>query len=516
MKLPNFLSRWFTGTSAATELPPPAQPKAKRGQLSLPSYLTTAKPSTSSPLLRAERGLINSDITSLRNGATERAVIRDFVKASPDLSAAVAAYVRTAVTSGYTAVAKNRDGTINADATGTLAQILTRFDVLSDYSLGYDDAPSIRSLAETWSREVMIEGAMAGELVLDKAMLPYKIQPINAGQIRLYPSTDAKRLIPKQFLAGTEIDLNQPTFFMVTLDRDTVVTYPESPIASALQPVLASAEFMNDIRRVVKRALHPRQVVTIDEEKFRKSLPPEVAQDQEKAIQYMNQVVDEVEQLINDLNPEDALVIFDTMGIEVVDHGATNLSNEYTVIQGMLDARQATGAKVLPTVLGHSNGTANTASAETLLFVKAVEGTVWGKLNEMFSKVLTLAVRLTGQDVYVEFKFKAIELRPESELEAFYSMKQSRLLDLLSLGMTTDEEACIQLTGHLPPAGYKPLSGTGFRASAKTEPAAGGDGYNGASNSGSTLNQNLNPSTPTGEKGGKGKQQSAEVVPLHG
>jgi hypothetical protein len=135
--------------------------------------------------------------------------------------------------------------------------------------------------------------------------------------------------------------------------------------------------------------------------------------------------------------------------------------------------------------------------------MKYVEGTIWAKLNEMYSKMFTLAVRLLGHDVYVEFQYNTIDLRPESELESFRSMKQSRILDLLSLGMVTDEHASILLTGSMPPAGYKKLSGTGFRATAKTEPA--GDGYNGASNSGSTMNQNLKSDAPEGAKGNPNK-----------
>jgi hypothetical protein len=41
-------------------------------------------------------------------------------------------------------------------------------------------------------------------------------------------------------------------------------------------------------------------------------------------------------------------------------------------------------------------------------------------------------------------------------------MEMSRVTKLLSLGFITDEEACIRLTGNLPPVGHKPLMGTMF------------------------------------------------------
>lgn len=499
-------------TGAATQLPPPEAPKVKKGQRLLPSFLRTAKPSSKSALQQIDPRYINTDLTTLRAGTTTWSTIRDFVRASPDLSAAVTSYIRTGITSGCVVIARNPDGTVNEEATSLTSQLMARMNVLNDYTIGYDDSLSIRSLSEAWAKELLMYGAMAGELVLNKAALPDKIQPVSVPQIKFYPSTDGRKLRPVQELAGEKIDLDVPTFFMVSLDQDLQDPYSQSPIESALQAVLFSVDFLNDIRRIVKRAIHPRVDITINEETFRKYMPEEVKYDPTKLNDYMTQVVAELENKVNGLEPEDAMVHFDAIGIEIVDHGNTNLSNEYTVIQEIADGKIASGAKVLPTVLGKSDGTSNVASAEVLMFVKYVEGSVWGKLNEMFSKLFTLAVRLFGHDVVVDFQFRAIDLKPESELESFRALKQSRVLDLLSLGMITDAEAAIELTGHLPPAGYTKLSGTMFRPqSGTTQPA--GNGYNGASNSGSTMNQNLKSDAPTGGARGQNKK-AAEVIEL--
>ena len=73
-----------------------------------------------------------------------------------------------------------------------------------------------------------------------------------------------------------------------------------------------------------------------------------------------------------------------------------------------------------------------------------------------------LVSSLVGQDCYAEFKYAPLDLRPSLELEAYKAMEQSRMLELLSLGFYTDEEASVKLTGNLPPKGFKPLAGTGF------------------------------------------------------
>ena len=78
------------------------------------------------------------------------------------------------------------------------------------------------------------------------------------------------------------------------------------------------------------------------------------------------------------------------------------------------------------------------------------------------SRALTLGVRLFGQNAYVVFEFEPIDLRPENETEAFKTMKQARILEQLSIGLITDDEAFIHLGIEYAPPGYTPLSGTGF------------------------------------------------------
>lgn len=502
-----------TEMQAATDLPPQAPPKRlSNKQLTSPSYITTAKPNPETALTITDRRLANTDITTLRAGSNTRSVLRDFRLSSPDLSAAVAAYLRTGIPNTYTCIAYNPDGTVNPEATQAAAAIITRLDVLNDYTIGFDSDPSIRSVSESWGVELVTYGSCSGELVLDKSKLPSAVAPISVTQIKFYPSSDGKRKIPQQELSGLKINLDIPTFFYVSLDQDLLDPYSISPIETALQPVLFSADFLNDVRRIVKKVIHPRQVVTIDEELFRKSLPLEVQTDQTKLDEHLEGVLSELQNKINTLAPEDALVFFSSIGIQILDRGNTSLDREYDMVQGMADAKLSAGTRVLPTVLGKAGGTSNTASAEVLLFMKTVEGTIWAKLNEMWSKLMTLAVRLMGHDVSVRFEYDPIDLRPTHELESFKAMRQSRILELLSLGLMSDEEASIRLTGHLPPAGYEPKSGTGFRPGTSVQPA--GDGFNGASNSGSTMNQKIKSDAPKNAKSQNGGKPGAEIINL--
>jgi hypothetical protein len=473
-------------------LPPAPEPKVKNKQQSFPSYLTNTRPSdTALPV--ADRRTATLDLTTYRAGASTRQVIKDFIAVNPDLAAAAFAYARVAITDNYTAIARNVDGTFNRDATALVQQIITRIDTLGNYDDGFSGIWSLRSTSEALIKEVLTTGGMAYELVLDKARLPRCFAPIAVEQITFKPDTKIKGLKPVQKVGGDEIDLDMPTFFYTSLDQTLSEAYSSSPLEPAIQPAIFSLEFMNDLRRIVKRAIHPRLNFKIDEDKFRKFIPPEYLADQAKLTEYMDTVIKDIEDTVAGLSPEDALVFFDTVGVEYLNNGNISLDAEYKALNGIVDAKVATGAKALPSILGHGSGSQNVASSETLLFMKNAAG-LQAKLNEIFSKGLTLAVRLFGLDVYVEFRYDPIDLRPDAELEAFKAMKQSRVLEQLSLGFLSDDEAAMLLTGQITPVGFKPLSGTQFFNPPKPDPAGG--------NPNSTTGpQNKRPATPQQPKG---------------
>jgi hypothetical protein len=483
------------------DLPPVEQPKVKAGNAAIAPYLTSTRES-SAALPKSDRRLANLDTVGLRAGTSTTQVLHDFAIASPDLSAAVFAYIRTAITANYLAVAKNPDGSFNPEATQLLQQIITRMDVLPNYADGFGGSYSIRSVSESLAREIITYGAMSGELVLDKALTPWRIQPIHVGHIEFEP--DGNDLKPVQVLAGERRDLDIPTFFYTSLDQDLLTPYASSPFESAIRPTIFSEDFVNDLWRVVKQAVHPRQHVKIIMDKLAKQIPLEALHDETKKAEWLNGIVSQVTNSINQLGVNDALIYFDFIEVERETNGNISLSQEWQTLEDIANSKLSTGAKTLPAILGHGARSSNIASTESMLFVKSVSGAVQEKLNEFYSRMFTLSLRMYGLDVVVSFKYETIDLRPESELESFKSLKQSRILELLSLGLISDEEASLQLNGKLPPAGYKPLSGTMFQ-SKKAETKPSGD-----TNDGSTLNQNLNSDAPSG--GARGSNTKSNPV----
>lgn len=219
---------------------------------------------------------------------------------------------------------------------------------------------------------------------------------------------------------------------------------------------------------------------------------------------------------MNGLEPDDALVHLDLVKFDYLNNGNVSLDKEYTVLQGMINAKLATGTKAPPAVLGHGSGSANIASAEVQLFLKYVTG-IQNKVNSIMSRSFTLALRLMGHDVYCQFAFADVDLRPSSELAAFRAMDQSAVLELLSIGMISDEDASIRLTGHLPPKGYKPLMGTFFKAGSQDPNAVQPVETASAQNATGATEQTLTPDTPKAPKGpaGNDPKKKAEIEELH-
>lgn len=491
--------------SAASQLPDVPPPKVKPGGRSHPSFLTTTKPADTK-LPKADRRLSTTDVTAMRSGATTPDVIRDFLAASPDLSAAAFAYLRVGITNGYTAVAVNPDGSFNPEATALTQQIIQRMDMLPDYSTGFAGTWSLRSVSESMGKDILTYGALAAELVLDKARLPARIQPISTKNVKFYP--DKGLLKPVQMVGSEEIDLDYPTFFYCALDQDLLDAYPSSMMEPAIKAVIFAEDFIADLQRVAKRAVHPRLYIKLVEESIRKYMPPEAQHDATKLQEYLNGVMTQVSDTVNGLAPEDALVLYDSIEADYLNNGNVSLGDEWATLQDLINAKLSTGAKTMPAILGHGVGSQNVASAEALLFMKNAAGAITGKLNEIYSRLFTLAVRLFGHDVVVRFEYTPIDLRPDSELEAFKGQKQSRVLELLSLGFYSDEEAALHLTGKLPPTGFKTLSGTMFK-SAKAE---GNANPNGETNGGSTTNQTLNKGKTKGSRGSNKKSNPQKAL----
>ncbi|MCY1297298.1 hypothetical protein D9M70_467330 [compost metagenome] len=342
----------------------------------------------------------------------------------------------------------------------------------------------MQSLLATLQLDVIGTGGCGLELVLDQTFGPERLVPIGYstmtweadGKGGRYPTQD-----------GGDIPLNLPTVFIAEHNRNADEAYAVSLLRPGLSHTMNFNEFLEDTNRAVNRTGHSRLIATLVSEKVAAAAPDDVKIDPSKRAAFFNQVREEVERALAGLEPEDALVAYDSVEYDVKDTGGSKA--DYTALLTTLGNLLGASLKTPASVSGlRASGGQGLSNAETLIYLKVVEATR-PPVEEVLSRALTLAVRLLGIEGNVYFEFLPVNLRPEDELEAYKGTKQKRILELLSYGLITDAEACYQL-GVRPQGMFDTLAGTRFYAG--TASTAGDEGERESS-----TGRALNPGTPS-------------------
>ena len=342
---------------------------------------------------------------------------------------------------------------------------MTRITFVGDPTAGYNPTTDLQSLSEALGRELLLEGAAALELVLDDMQIPTYPVPVAVSTLQ-FKEDKAKGVYPVQVIAGKEFDLDIATMFYVSVDQDLLTPYSVGFLAVAIRAVLADENFSNFLQRQLKRNISPRLIATIVEDKIKKSVDPKVAANPQKLQEYVVNLISQVENTLEDLEPEDALIGTDAITYDLKAPGGTGsgVGSLFKEVDTILKDRLTAALKSLPAVLGRDTSSGS-ATTSTYLFMKSA-GMISSKLNVLYSRMFTQAIRLMGINAYVEFEYDELDLRPKAEQEAYLQMRQSRMLMLCSLGFMTTAETSINLTGYLPPQGMPDISGTNFMSGA--------------------------------------------------
>lgn len=439
-------------------------------------------------------------IKSIRNRSDINEIIRTLMREDGLFSSAANSMVALAAGSGFRIAGYSAEGAMDLGVMSMAYSMMDRFSTLHDYSQGFNDKPGDKSLLATLQTDVIGTGGCGVELVLDKVFGPERLVPVGYSTITWEADGKGGRY-PTQ--DSGEINLNLPTVFVAEHNRNADEAYSVSLLRPGLSHTINFNEFLEDTHRAVNRTGHSRLIANLVAEKVWAAAPDDVKANPAKRAAYFNAVKSEVEAALEGLEPEDALVSYDSVEYDVKDIGGSKA--DYSVLLTTLGNLLGASLKTPATVSGlRAGGGQGLSNAETLIYLKVVEA-VRSPVEEVLSRALTLAIRLMGIDGYVSFRFMPVNLRPEEELEAYKGTKQKRILELLSFGLINDAEACYEL-GIRPQGLVKELAGTGFFGKATTaaqdsgtpNDGSGGDEGERTSSTGKALN----PSTPS-KSGGK-------------
>jgi len=399
---------------------------------------------------------VKESIKAIRDRTDVTEVIKLLLREEGLFSSAGSSMVSIAGSSGFRIAGYDSTGNMDLDVMALGYLLMDRLDTLHDYSAGYNDKPASKGLVNTLLLDVVTSGGCGAELVLRDDFTPDRMVPISYSSIEWQADGKGGRY-PTQ--DSGEIELNIPTVFMAEHNRQPSDPYAASPLRPGLNNTMYFSEFLEDTRRAVNRTGHSRMTATIDTEKLANSAPQNVKNDDAKMQEWMKDQYESVVSSMEELEPEDAVVAFDSVSFNVHDTGGSK--SDYSTMLTMLGNLQGAGLKTPASVTGlRASGGQGLSNAETLVYLKTVDS-IRTPVEETMSRALTLAARLLGVDGFVKFSFMPINLRPEEELEAYKGTKQKRVFEALSFGLINDAQACWELAVR-PQGMTAPLAGTRF------------------------------------------------------
>lgn len=429
---------------------------------------------TQNPTTGVERGRViptdnyvdtSPNLSTLRGYQQTSVAIRALFESDGLLSTAVTSLAAISATNWRLSAYQTGTGEFSREGLAAAEAVISLIDTLHDYSSGFSDQLAMDGLISLMLTELMLVGSCGLELILDNSRFPRQLK-VFAGDSILWVGNGKGGRYPAQRAQGVQrggtglVELNLPTVFVAEINKTADTVYAVPPLSSAIQRLSHYTDFISDIWRVVKQSGMSRTTVALSYEKVVAAAPAEVRSDPAKLTEYLDGVREQVETQLRELEPEDALVYYDVAEVNLLKTSGEKA--DFSELLGSLSGLAATALKSSPTQLGlRLGGSQNVASTEAVLLSKYAL-TIQKPVKTALSRALTLAIRLLGVDAYVKLELQEPDLRTSSELEAFFSLRQNRILELLSLGRITDDEAQTMLGLGSLPEGAEELAGTMF------------------------------------------------------
>lgn len=455
-------------TAAVESLVPIVAPrKLVTGGVSTTSSFNPSQPRIGAPTFQEHI----EDIFDLRLSQNQNDILERLFREDPDLSSTVNAYLTIANTEPHVLVF-NAEGEIDTEGLATAHGIIETLTSVRDYSQGFQMKSHLKTTAAAMRYMLLLRGACANELVLDKARLPFALRTIDTTSL-LWEETTPGAYKPYQNQQGGDpISLDYPTIFYQSYHQNPTSPYSFGNFSAAINTIAARQHVINTLYRIMNVTGTPRLKVKILEEVLMNSASQGAFESVEDRNNFIRAQISAIAGQISSLRPDQALIHTDSMEPAMLEGRSGAELRIKEVIDTLNDQNQA-ALKTMKTIIGRGESGVNTGSTEARVFSMSAD-----ELNHpvsvQLSNILTLAIRLQGYDGRVEVKFAPSEMRPLTELEPQLSIRQSRLLRDLSYGLITDLEYHLKMYNRPPPAGAPALSGTGFYESTD-EPVGAGD-----------------------------------------
>jgi hypothetical protein len=387
-----------------------------------------------------ERSLTGSNIEDLMD---------TFMDAHPDVSFAIWNFLRLAVGDFTVKVYKIGSGKKEQDEAAEEAlQILLQRLELPNVER-FEMSRSIRKVITQLTQAVVTRGAGALELVLtpgnDDVAFFALVDPATV-EFRY----EQERFVPYQDDGKVSLDI--PTFLYEGLDEKIDNPYGRGPLLGAIGMIMFQLQVLNDLKAVIHNQGYPRLDIKIVEEVLLKRMPIAIRNNEKAKSKWLNDKLSEIITMYNNLEPDDTFVHYDSMEIGTVGGGkGGGAMIDPEKIFSVIDSLIMAGLKTVSTILGRrtSGNTESFAKLEIKLYMKGVEA-IQEVVERIMSRALTLALNIQGKQGFVEFRFKAVEIRTELEQAQFEQIHLMNQQFKRDQGWIDQTEAAMNAVGHAP------------------------------------------------------------------
>lgn len=405
-----------------------------------------------------------------RTAKTSKELMLDLLKADPDASSALSAYLTTADIKPKIIV-RDADGAIDREGYKVLNELLELLSTRRDYSKGYENRKDLRTLAEDFRYMILARGGIAAEAVYSDLLFLNEIRMIDIGQIKLQEK-QAGVFIPWQIVGNKEIKLDIPTFFMDWYRKSPIEAYGHSPFIAAINSMAARQQVINDLYRIMQVTGFPRISVKVLESVIAENAPPQVKVDPVEFRKYLRARRNELAGQFAAIRADQPIVHYDSADVSILNEKNPSAGLDISQIIDVLNAQNQAGLRTMATVLGRGESGVNTATVEASLFAKNA-GSLNHIIGRMFSAILTQAIRLQGSESRVDVVYGSIDLRSELEMEPQIQLKANRLRQDLSDGLIDDDHYHLEMYGNIRPDHIPEVTGTMFVGAKSMEVDAG-------------------------------------------
>jgi hypothetical protein len=435
--------------------------KPPKGPLSISTTFHPAAPTAILPILGYQDHL--QSLSDVRLQKDARDLLQYMFWQDPDVSAAVNAYLTMADTR-LTMVVRDLDQQIDPTATATLNQLVNSLFRVTDLQDGFQLKANLQQFCQELRWMLLLRGAVGGELIFDKNLVPTRIQQFDMKTIFWYETEDGVNK-PEQRVPGAQsfIELDLPSVFISFYRRDPTQIYAQSQFVSVINTAAARTQVINELYRIMQVTGYPRIGLKVVEDVLVKHAPINIRDDPNQLATWAATRLQEIGNGFSGMRSDQPFAHFDSVEPSMINDKNPGAGMDITSVIEVLNAQNQAALKTMATVIGRGNAGVNTASVEARIAAMNADQ-LNAPVKNFLDQALTFLINVYGIQGFVDSTFAPAELRPRLELEPQMVLKQSRLLQDLSLGNISDEEYCIEMFGRLPLAGAPPLSGTGFQA----------------------------------------------------